>query len=141
VAADSSHSQPADRSPADLLPLSPAAFHILVALAAGERHGYAIMQDVAAYTGGALRLGPGTLYRSINQLLNQGLIAETEERPDPTLDDERRRYYRLTELGATVATLEAERLARLVTVAQARRLLPAARPTASGAATASGGAA
>src|ERR671939_526222 len=115
-------SEQASRSPEELLPLTAAAFHILVALAAGERHGYAIMQDVAAYTGGALRLGPGTLYRSINQLLAEGLIADAEERPDPALDDERRRYYRLTDLGAVVATLEAERLARLVTVAQARRL-------------------
>ena len=117
---------PAARAPEALLPLTPAAFHILVALAAGERHGYAIIQDVAAYTGGALRLGPGTLYRTINQLLAQGLIVETEARPDPALDDERRRYYRLTDLGAAVATLEAERLSRLLAVAQARRLLPEA---------------
>jgi DNA-binding PadR family transcriptional regulator len=107
-----------------LLPLTPAVFHILLALAGGERHGYAIMREVSELTGGALKLGPGTLYRSINALLGQGLIAEVEERPDPALDDERRRYYRLTELGERAAQAEAARLAALVDVARARRLLP-----------------
>jgi DNA-binding PadR family transcriptional regulator len=103
--------------------LTPAAFHILLALADGERHGYGIMQEVAALTEGRMRLGPGTLYRSIGRLLADGLIAEADERPDPALDDERRRYYRLTEQGRRVAMAEAERLALLVRVARARRLL------------------
>ena len=82
-----------------LLPLTPAAFQILLALAGGERHGYGILREVAESTGGKLRLGPGTLYRSIKQLLEAGIIEESDERPDPALDDERRRYYRLTARG------------------------------------------
>jgi DNA-binding PadR family transcriptional regulator len=115
------------------LPLTPAVFHILLALAGGERHGYAIMREVANITGGALKLGPGTLYRSIKSLLADGLIEETEERPDPALDDERRRYYRLTELGARMAQAEAARLARLVDAARERRLLPGTEPALGGA--------
>ena len=104
--------------------LTPAAFHILLALAGGERHGYSIMQEVAALTEGKVRLGPGTLYRSIKTLLLDGLIEETSERPDPALDDERRRYYRLTHQGRGMAEAEAARLAALVRVARARQLLP-----------------
>ena len=103
--------------------LSPAAFHILLALAGGDRHGYAIMQEVAALTDGRVRLGPATLYRTVQRLLTDGLIAEASERPDPALDDERRRYYRLTEQGQRVAEAEVERLVALVRVARARRLL------------------
>ncbi len=88
--------------PESLLPLTPAVFHIMLALADGERHGYGIMQEVAALTDGALRLGPGTLYGSIKRMLADGLIEETDERPDPELDDERRRYYRLTDFGQRV---------------------------------------
>ena len=106
-----------------LLPLTPAIFHILLALAGGERHGYGIMQEVAASTQGQMRLGPGTLYRSIKQLLEAGLIEESDERPDTSLDDERRRYYRLTSFGQRVAQAEAERLVRLVRLARERRLL------------------
>jgi DNA-binding PadR family transcriptional regulator len=106
-----------------LLPLTPAVFQILLALSDGERHGYAIMREVEASTQGQLRIGPGTLYRSIKQMLAQGLIAETEERPDPELDDERRRYYRLTGFGQRVAAAEARRLARLVAQARQRHLL------------------
>ncbi|HEY7020426.1 MAG TPA: PadR family transcriptional regulator [Ktedonobacterales bacterium] len=106
-----------------LLPLTPAAFQILLALSGGERHGYAIMREVEASTQGQLRIGPGTLYRSIKQMLAQGLIAETDERPDPALDDERRRYYRLTDFGQRVAEAEARRLARLVAQARQRHLL------------------
>lgn len=104
-------------------PLTPAAFHILLALADGERHGYGIMRDVAAHTEGAVRLGPGTLYRSIKGLLAAGLIAEADERPDPALDDERRRYYRLTARGRRAAGAEARRLDRLVGLARAKRLV------------------
>lgn len=103
----------------DLLPLTPAVFHILLALASGERHGYSIMQEIAASTQGAFRIGPGTLYRSIKQALALGLIAEADTRPDPAHDDERRRYYRLTDFGQRVAQAETRRLARLVTYAQA----------------------
>lgn len=113
-----------DHSSTGGTPLTPAAFHILLALAGGERHGYAIMQEVATLTEEKIRLGPGTLYRSIKALLAEGLIEETSERPDPALDDERRRYYRLTEQGNRVAAAEAERLATLVRVARSRQLLP-----------------
>jgi DNA-binding PadR family transcriptional regulator len=90
------------------------ALHILITLADGERHGYAIMQDVAVRTDGALRLGPGTLYGSIKRMLHDGLIEELDERPDPAEDDERRRYYRITPRGRKVATEEIGRLAKLV---------------------------
>ena len=110
-------------SPDDLLPLTPAVFHILLALAGGERHGYGIMREIATSTEGQLRIGPATLYRSIKQILAQGLIEESSVRPDPALDDERRRYYRMTTFGREVARAEAERLARLVSAAHARQLL------------------
>jgi DNA-binding PadR family transcriptional regulator len=105
------------------LPLTPAAFHILLSLAGGERHGYGIMQEVSASTEGQMRLGPGTLYRSIKQLLEVGLITEAGQRTDPALSDERRRYYQLTDLGRSVARAEAARLARLVAQARERKLL------------------
>ena len=113
-----------DDRPSGGTALTPAAFHILLALADGEHHGYAIMQEVAALTEGKVTLGPGTLYRSIKTLLADGLIEETAERPDPALDDERRRYYRLTQRGRGLAETEAARLAALVRVARARQLLP-----------------
>ncbi len=105
------------------VPLTPAAFHILLALAGGERHGYAIMQEVARVTDGGTRLGPGTLYWTIKRLLDQGLIVEAAERPDPALDDERRRYYRLTLSGLRATRAEVQRLANVVLVARSRRLL------------------
>ena len=101
-----------------LLPLPAATFHILLALGNGEKHGYAIIQDVAQRTGGALKLSAGTLYRSIARMLDQGLIAETAERPAPEEDDERRRYYRLTEMGAAVARAEARRRTQLLELAR-----------------------
>ena len=112
-------------------PLTPAMFHILLALAGGERHGYAIMREVAVLTGGAQRLGPGSLYGSIKRMLADGLIEECGERPDPAADDERRRYYRLTDLGRRAAGTEARRLEVLVVAARGRRLLdpPAQVPT------------
>lgn len=106
------------QDPAALLPLPPAAFHILMALAGEDRHGYAIIQDVAGRTGGGIRLSAGTLYRSIQRMLEQGLIVETRERPEPEQDDERRRYYRITPFGKTVARAEARRLAELVRLAR-----------------------
>lgn len=109
--------------PQDMLPLTPAVFHILLALADGEKHGYGIMQEVATITNGAMRMGPGTLYGTIKRMLETRLIEETDERPDPTLDDERRRYYRLTSFGESVARAEAERLTALLTIAHSKRLL------------------
>ena len=113
-----------DPRPESFLPLPPATFHILMAVADEDRHGYAIIQDVAARTGGELKLSAGTLYRSIQRLLEQGLLVETHERPDPEHDDERRRYYRITSLGEAVARAEARRLAQLVRLARARGLAP-----------------
>jgi DNA-binding PadR family transcriptional regulator len=115
-----------DRDPGvdDLLPLPEATFHILIALADGDRHGYGIIQDVAARTGGALKLSAGTLYRSIQRMLEQGLIVETSDRPAPDQDDERRRYYRNTAFGAAVARAEAGRLTRLVRLARASGFAP-----------------
>ena len=106
------------------LPLSPAIFHILLALADEERHGYGIMKEVEARTEGRVTLGPGTLYGAIKRLLVQGIVAEVDERPDPDLNDERRRYYRLTNLGTQVLRAEVARLTRLVEQARSKRLAP-----------------
>jgi DNA-binding PadR family transcriptional regulator len=115
----------ADHTAVDsLLPLPAAAFHILLALADGDRHGYAIIQEVEARTGGELRLSAGTLYRSIQRMLEQGLLVEVRERPAPELDDERRRYYRLTPFGGSVARAEAQRLTKLVKMARAVGFAP-----------------
>lgn len=108
----------------DLLPLSPATFHILIALAEGERHGYAIIQEITQRTKGEVRLGAGTLYRSIQRMLEQGLIVETDDRPAPELDDGRRRYYEITPLGRGAARAEAARLTRLVDLARSCGLSP-----------------
>jgi DNA-binding PadR family transcriptional regulator len=105
-----------------LLPLPPATFHILLALSAGDRHGYGIIQDVESRTGGTLRLSPGTLYRSIQRLLEQGLIDEPKRRSDPS-DDPRRRYYRITPFGTAVARAETRRLTHLVRLARVAGLL------------------
>ena len=107
-----------------LLPLPPATFHILLALAGEDRHGYAIIQDVAARTQGEIKLSPGTLYRSIQRMQEQGLIVETRERPLPELDDERRRYYRITSFGNRVAKAEAGRLMQLVKMARDKGFAP-----------------
>ncbi len=104
--------------PASLLPLPPATFHILLALAEEDRHGYAIIQNVALRTGGELKLSAGTLYRSLQRMLEQGLVVETNERPSPEHDDERRRYYRITPYGTAVARAEARRLTQLVRLAR-----------------------
>ncbi len=113
----------AEPDPESFLPLTPAVFHILLALADGERHGYSIMQEVETSTEGKMRLGPGTLYGSIKRLLNDRMIVESDERPDPEMDDERRRYYGLTDFGRRVAVAEAKRLAQLVLAARAKRLI------------------
>lgn len=114
----------ADRDPETFLPLTPAVFQILLALADGEKHGYGIMREIGQRTGRRLRMGPGTLYGSIARMLSAGVIEESDQRPDPALDDERRRYYRLTQLGRRVATAEARRLVELVQLARATDLLP-----------------
>ena len=110
--------------------MSPAVLNILLALADGERHGYGIMREVEVRTGGDTRLGPGTLYGSINRMLANGLIEESDERPDPEMDDQRRRYYRITGFGRRVAGAEAKRLQDLVHTARVRKLLPARKPRA-----------
>ena len=115
------------REPQNLLPLTPAVFHILLALADGEKHGYAIMQEIGTRTGGAMRMGPGTLYGSIQRMLKDGLIVESQERIDPVHSEERRRYYRLTGFGKQVLQAEAQRLAQLVHVAQSKQVLPGLR--------------
>jgi DNA-binding PadR family transcriptional regulator len=107
-----------------LLPLPTATFHILVALAGEDLHGYAIMQDVSARTGGSLKLSAGTLYRSVQRMLEQGLIIEIRARPAPEMDDERRRYYRITPFGRSVATAEARRLAQMLKLARASGFAP-----------------
>jgi DNA-binding PadR family transcriptional regulator len=98
-------------------------FHVLLALASEERHGYAILQEVSRLTDGEILLEPGTLYRALHRMLKDGWVAESARRPAVDVDDERRRYYRLTPLGRRMATAEADRLWRLVTVARAHRLL------------------
>jgi DNA-binding PadR family transcriptional regulator len=110
-------------NPEEFLPLTPAVFHVLLALADGERHGYAIMQEVAASTDGQIKMGPGTLYGTIKRLLEIRLIEESDERPDPKMDDERRRYYRLSALGQKVVRAEAQRYAAMVEVARGKRLI------------------
>ena len=107
-----------------LLPLPPATFHILMAVADDDRHGYAIIQEIAARTNGAMRMSAGTLYRSIQRMIEQELIVEIHERPAPELDDERRRYYRITKFGAAVARAEARRLQELVRLARASGFVP-----------------
>jgi len=109
--------------PKTLLPLPTATFHILMALAEGDRHGYAIIQGVAERTHGAMKLGAGTLYRSLQRMIDQGLVRETDTRPAAKDDDERRRYYRLTPFGGAVARAEADRLAALVKLARASGFL------------------
>lgn len=115
-----------DPQPSGLLPLSPQVFQILIALAAGDQHGYAIMQEVATRSGGKMRLSPGTLYGSIKRMLEQGVIVELSdrERPSGGADDERRRYYRLTPFGRKVAKAEAARLAESLEQARVYGLAP-----------------
>jgi len=110
-------------SPVNLLPLTPAVFYILLVLAEGDRHGYAIMQEATKRSGGALRLGPGTLYAAISRLLEDGLIVEREERPAPELDDSRRRYYHLSDRGSQALAAEAKRLGELARQARSTKAL------------------
>lgn len=112
------------QDPEEFLPLTPAVFNILLALADGEKHGYGIMLEVDANTDGQVQMGPGTLYGSIKRMLKAELIEESDERADPQMDDQRRRYYRLTNLGRRTLRMEAERLASQIRVARAKNLLP-----------------
>jgi DNA-binding PadR family transcriptional regulator len=114
-------------NPEELLPLTPAVFHILLALADQERHGYAIMTHVSELTDGQIQLGPGTLYGSVKRMLSAALIEESGDRPDSSMDDERRRYYRLTEFGRRVLQAEVKRLSALVSAARASGVLPGKR--------------
>jgi DNA-binding PadR family transcriptional regulator len=106
------------------LPLTPPLLHTLLALADGEKHGYAIIKEIARRTDGTVQLGAGTLYALIKRALADGLIAESDDRPDPALDDERRRYYGLTTLGRRVAAAEVARLEAIVELARGKRLHP-----------------
>lgn len=116
-------------NPADHLPLSTAVLHVLLALADEERHGYGIMLEIERRTGGSFRPGSGTLYGTIKRLLSSRLIEESGERPDPELDDARRRYYRLTVFGRRVLEAEMQRLQQLVGVARIKKLLPRSAAT------------
>ena len=118
----------AERDPQDLLPLPPAQLHILLALADGDKHGYAVMSEVEQMTDGEVSMGPGTLYGAIKRMLNTGLIEESDNRPDPEMDDERRRYYRTSGFGARVLTAELSRLDQLIRAAQAKQVAAGLRP-------------
>jgi DNA-binding PadR family transcriptional regulator len=111
------------------LPLTPAMFHVLLALADGEKHGYAILKEVARRTDGKVRLSAGTLYGNLARLESSGMIAESNHRPEFGLDDERRRYYRLTELGRSVAVAEARRMEEALSQARAKHLLAEPNPS------------
>ena len=117
--------KPSDPTPESYLPLTPATFQILLALVDGELHGYAIMASALEGSEGQVRLGPGTLYGSLKRLLDGGLVDESSERVDPEMDDERRRYYRLTEFGMRVARAEARRMASVLRTARQKKLLTA----------------
>jgi len=112
------------RDPNELLPLTPSMFQVLIALADGEKHGYAIIKEVSRRTGGKMLLSAGTLYALIRRFVAEGVVQETAERPDPALDDERRRYYRLTEFGRAVARAEAERMETALEMARIKHLIP-----------------
>ena len=116
------------RNPNTHLPLTPALFHVLLALADGDKHGYAVMKEVSRLTDGAVTLSAGTLYGILRRLVSDGMVVEKSERPAPELDDERRRYYHLTEFGREVAQAEAERLEDVLTLARAKRLIVKSRP-------------
>lgn len=118
----------AAEDPNDVLPLPPAHLHILMALVDGEKHGYAVMREVELMTDGEVSMGPGTLYGAIKRMVGAGLVEETDERPDPELDDQRRRYYQATGFGARVLRAETERLARLVEAARAKQVKARLRP-------------
>jgi DNA-binding PadR family transcriptional regulator len=108
----------------DHLPLTPAVFHILLALSSGDRHGYGIMKQVEADSQGKVTMGPGTLYGSLKRMLDAGLVKESDKRIDPEMDDQRRIYYQITGVGAQALAAELERYRHIVTLAKDRKLLP-----------------
>jgi DNA-binding PadR family transcriptional regulator len=116
------------QNPEEFTPLTPAVFNILLSLADGEKHGYGIMLEVESNTNGQVIMGPGTLYGSIKRMLKADLIEESDERADPEMDDQRRRYYKLTNLGRRTLHMEAERLASQVMIARAKNILAADFP-------------
>jgi DNA-binding PadR family transcriptional regulator len=116
------------RDPESLLPLTPGMFQVLIALADREKHGYAIIKEVARRTGGEIALSAGTLYTIIRRFEQEGVLEESSERPDAALDDERRRYYRVTDFGRDVAKAEARRMETALGMARAKNLIPKARP-------------
>ena len=116
------------RDPESLLPLTPGMFQVLIALADGEKHGYAIIKEVARRTGGGVALSAGTLYTIVRRFVQEGVIAESDARPDPALDDERRRYYGLTDFGRDVARAEARRMETALGMARAKNLIPRPKP-------------
>jgi DNA-binding PadR family transcriptional regulator len=116
-----------DRDPAHLLPLTPGMFQVLIALADGEKHGYAIIKEVSRRTAGDVTLSAATLYTIVRRFVQEGVITESAERPDPSLDDERRRYYRLTDFGRRVARAEAQRMETVLGMARAKKLIPKTR--------------
>lgn len=111
------------RDPETLLPLKPVVFQVLLSLLDGERHGYAIVQDIAERSSARMQIEPGNLYRTLRFMIDETLIEESDRRPAPEADDERRRYYRITKFGRQVASAEASRLVELVADARARNLL------------------
>jgi len=115
------------RNPDDCLPLTPAMFEVLISLADGEKHGYAVLKEVSRRSDGRVVLSPGTLYAIIRRFVNDGIVAESDERPHAALDDERRRYYRMTEFGREVAHAEARRMETALGMARAKSLIPRAR--------------
>ena len=119
---------PRPRAVDAFLPLTPPLLHTLVALADGDKHGYAILKEIARRTDDAVRLSAGTLYALVRRATADGLIVESDERPDPALDDERRRYYRLTPFGRRVAAAEIDRMESIVEMARAKKLVPRPRP-------------
>ncbi len=118
-----------DQDAREFLPLPSASFHVLLVLAEGEKHGYGIMREVEQISDGAVRMGPGTLYGTLKKLLEIGLVVESGERPDPQMDDQRRRYYRITGLGERVAAAEVHRLSTMIERSTLRRLTPRLGPT------------
>jgi DNA-binding PadR family transcriptional regulator len=116
------------RNPEECLPLTPAMFEVLIALADGEKHGYAVLKEVARRSAGRVTLSPGTLYAILRRFVADGIVVESEERPDPALDDERRRYYAVTDFGRAVAHAEARRMETALGMARAKSLIPRARP-------------
>ncbi len=117
-----------NESPLHLLPLPVAQLHILLALATGDKHGYAIMREVEVLTAGSVTMGPGTLYGTIKKMLKSGTVEESEERPDPALDDQRRRYYRITGMGRRVLDAEVDRMEQLTRTARYMRAAPVRGP-------------